>query len=157
MFVVDLLIGFKGVEAINTDREEESKQFIATARTRFNLTSFKDIYENSISDHQVILGNQDDYPQWIQQRIYCADNNRADKSGITTVMATDDYPLPSLETLYDIPSIETLLLMNQFVVDLGSISRLPNLQHLSVSANKLNLGPHPTLKRHFHHEIHSYH
>ncbi|EGG17452.1 hypothetical protein DFA_08447 [Cavenderia fasciculata] len=136
-------IRFKGIEAIDEDEGEISKQFKSTA-TRFKLLAFKDILENSVSSHQLILHRVfKDYPQWIQQRISL---DRADTSNITTALVTyhRSSPLP-LESLYDIPSIETLFI-NQITVDLNHISCLSNLQRLSVHAHKLKLGPHTTLK-----------
>ncbi|EGG17420.1 hypothetical protein DFA_08415 [Cavenderia fasciculata] len=156
-------IRFKGIAPINdppqvsrmlcmSGKVYKSERFIATA-TQFKLLSFKDILENSISDHQVILNvldDDDDYPQWVQQRIY-AENRVADKSGITTVLVlvrTDLSPTQP-ESLYDIPSIETLFISCRCnaVVDLGSISLLPCLQRLSISTGKLEISRHHTSLR----------
>ncbi|EGG17418.1 hypothetical protein DFA_08413 [Cavenderia fasciculata] len=149
-------IRFKGIEVIS-GYGEISKKLKATA-TQFKLLSFKDIYENSIPYHHVILpadhqsDNQNDslveYPQWIQQRISIAD--RVDKSNITNVLVRD-YQAKSIQSLYDeIPSIETLLFnkpnQTQLLLDLGSISLLPRLQRLGVYAHDAIIGPHPTLK-----------
>ncbi|EGG17416.1 hypothetical protein DFA_08411 [Cavenderia fasciculata] len=142
-------IQFKGIEAF-TDKGKISRQFKATA-TLFNITSFKDILQNSISDSQVILsrGNFQNYPEWIQQRISAdnrVDNNN--KSSITTALVNDYYQ-PPLETLYSVPSIEAIFI-HQYRddrLDLNHISRLPNLQRLSVSTNKsISIGKHTTLK-----------
>ncbi|EGG19209.1 hypothetical protein DFA_02457 [Cavenderia fasciculata] len=143
------LIRFKGLEAIDTYKREISERFKATIN-QFNLSSFKDILENSISDQCVILkdiGNLDDYPKWVQQRI--TTNNRVDKSNIKTVLVRD-YKTTSLPSIYEeIPSIETLIIdgpTDYAVVDLTSISLLHHLQHLLVCAHQLELGPHTTLK-----------
>ncbi|EGG17455.1 hypothetical protein DFA_08450 [Cavenderia fasciculata] len=147
IFSIRRLIRFKGIAAVDENKGRISLQFIATA-TLFNLNTFKDILENSISDHQVILNipDLDKYYQlkWIQQRISSA--NRADKSGITTALVTNVLSIP-LKQLYSIPSIETLFI-NQYgdLVDLGHISVLPQLQRLSVHAKHLILGQHTTLK-----------
>ncbi|EGG19210.1 hypothetical protein DFA_02458 [Cavenderia fasciculata] len=129
---------------------------------QFNLLSFKDILENSISDQCVIIYNLSDYPKSIQQRLSL--KNRVDKSKITTALV--DYKSTSLQSIYDdIPSsIETLFINRdcdpdrdftaQIVysgydtkdVDLGSISLLPNLQRLDVSARNVKLSPHTSLK-----------
>ncbi|EGG17442.1 hypothetical protein DFA_08437 [Cavenderia fasciculata] len=128
-------IQFKGIEAIDTNQQNESKQFKATA-TRFKLNSFKDILEN-----------RHDYPQWIQQRIY-ANRDRVDtRSGITTALATYDLPKP--DSLYSMPSLETLIINNgtqKSFIDLTDISQLTSLQKLSINAHQLKLGPHPSLK-----------
>ncbi|EGG18831.1 hypothetical protein DFA_02570 [Cavenderia fasciculata] len=100
-------IQFKGTRA--TDHR-------AISATLFKINSFKDILENSVSDHQV------------------------ERKKVTPP-----------KSLYDTPSIETLFIKadqqdKETTVDLGSISRLPSLQRLSVHAHKLNLGSHTTLK-----------
>ncbi|EGG24186.1 hypothetical protein DFA_06333 [Cavenderia fasciculata] len=160
------LIRFKGIEAI-TDKGEISKQFIATA-TQFKLNTFKDILENSVSDQHVIFGEfcvlspiVDTYPQWIQQRI-SATIDRVDKNNITTALVTN-YQQPTIQSLYNIPSIKTLFIINKTkkerqeylfyhnysnsVVDLGSIALLSRLEHLSVyGVKQVKLGQHTTLK-----------
>ncbi|EGG17422.1 hypothetical protein DFA_08417 [Cavenderia fasciculata] len=142
-------IQFKGIEAI-TDDGYTSRQFIATA-TRFKLNSFKDILENSISNHQRMpsfLFDRLNYSKWIQQRITL---DRVDKSSIKTVLAnyahTYAYQM-LIDSLSSIPSIETLLInhQNDTNLSLDSISRLPNLQRLLVRAEYFKLGPHTTLK-----------
>ncbi|EGG24161.1 hypothetical protein DFA_06307 [Cavenderia fasciculata] len=164
------LITFKGIGLI-TEKGDISQQFQATA-TRFNLNTFKDILENSISDQHVIFGefnnnNNDNYPQWIQQRINIYRDS--DKSNITTALVTNyqassTLQLGSLFNNIDMwPSIETLSIINGTkqqrqeytfyynlispVVDLGSIERLPRLERLSVyGVKEVKLGQHTTLK-----------
>ncbi|EGG19065.1 hypothetical protein DFA_02309 [Cavenderia fasciculata] len=144
-------IQFKGIEPIDIDKGDISLKFIETVN-QFNLLSFKDILENSISNQHVILVKEDDkeeedYPLWIQDRIYYT-NNRVDKSSSITTAWVEEYKPKSLDSnlLYKIPSIETLFIYHSRV-DLGSISLLPNLQRLSVRGNTLNqLGPHSSLK-----------
>ncbi|EGG17450.1 hypothetical protein DFA_08445 [Cavenderia fasciculata] len=135
-----------GIEPIDTDYGETSKQFIVTA-TRFNLNSFKDILVNSIlSNHQVILGNQDDLPQWIQQRVIYQKIVDKSKSGdIKTALV--EYTSP-LSPIYSAPSIETLFINESYdqSVDLDSISLLPRLQRLEVRAGRFNIGRHTSLK-----------
>ncbi|EGG17426.1 hypothetical protein DFA_08421 [Cavenderia fasciculata] len=93
---------FKGIgEAIDTDSGHESIHFKSTA-TRFNLLSFQDIYENSISDQHPILSDQTakktyKYPDWIQQRIYA--ESRADKSGVTTALVIDTFKVCLRDTI----------------------------------------------------------
>ncbi|EGG17427.1 hypothetical protein DFA_08422 [Cavenderia fasciculata] len=143
------LVSFNRFEAINTDNGYESEQFQQTS-TRFNLNSFKDILENSISDSQVILSDQKykDYPQRMT-----ANRDIADKSGITTALLKYlQKPIlnSDLKSLYnEIPSIETLFILHfdKTIVDLGSITMFPRLERLEVRARELlNLGPPPTLK-----------
>ncbi|EGG17417.1 hypothetical protein DFA_08412 [Cavenderia fasciculata] len=106
------------------------------------------IYENSISDHQVVLTDRKhhkNYPQWIKQRI--TTDNRVDKSNITTAFVSYGYQVISPQSLYSMPSLETLFIYQGGAqVDLGSISLLPNLQQLEVCAKRLILGTHTTLK-----------
>ncbi|EGG17445.1 hypothetical protein DFA_08440 [Cavenderia fasciculata] len=135
------LVKFKGIEVI-TDTGYESKQFKATA-TQFKLNSFKDILKNRILDQHVIClpdHHNDLYPQWIQDIIY--DMNRADQSNIKTAMVKNSQTTSKrLESLYSIPSIETLFIEEKdkdVTVDLN-IPLLPRLQHLSVRAQKLNI------------------
>ncbi|EGG19061.1 hypothetical protein DFA_02305 [Cavenderia fasciculata] len=148
-------IQFKGIEPIDIDKVDISLKFKGTA-TRFNLLSFKDILENSIiSDQLLILSKkqEDDnkeYPLWIQDRIYYTDN-RIDKSNnITTALVTHyQHKVLDSNLLYKIPSIETLFInepQHNGIIDLGSISQLPNLQRLSVQAHLLKLGNHSSLQ-----------
>ncbi|EGG20255.1 hypothetical protein DFA_07378 [Cavenderia fasciculata] len=144
------LVKFKGIEFI-TDNGGKSDKFIATA-FHFNINSFKDILENSISDHQVDHSHYQNnhLPQWVRQRIYATE--RADKSGITTVLVNDCLPSLPLQPLYDIPSVETLFIdqsgnpYDPRVIDLDAISQLLCLKRLSLRLNEIKLGPHPTLK-----------
>ncbi|EGG19205.1 hypothetical protein DFA_02453 [Cavenderia fasciculata] len=151
-------IQFKSIQVIDeSNKGDISEQFKATA-TRFNLLSFKDILENSISDHQVIdhfeqgqqylqkNNNNNNCPQWIKDRISTL--NRVDKSSITTALVSryDEFA-KSLQDLSS-SSIETLFINQRFnsIVDLASISQLlPNLQRLAVRSSGLKLGPHPHL------------
>ncbi|EGG17331.1 hypothetical protein DFA_08326 [Cavenderia fasciculata] len=103
-------IGFKGIRVFN-DNGYISKEFKATA-TLFKLLSFNDILKNSISDRQVLLPvpdqyKIDDYPQWIKDRITL--NNRVDKSTVTTVLVKNPQTT-TYQSIYDIPSIETLFI-----------------------------------------------
>ncbi|EGG19152.1 hypothetical protein DFA_02399 [Cavenderia fasciculata] len=103
--------------------------------------------ENSVSGHQVMIPKcyrPDDYPTWIQDRITAGPKKIVDKSRtiITTALMNDFEPL-SIDSLYKIPSIETLFINNQqreTVVDLSSISRLPNLQRLEVCSRWFKIG-----------------
>ncbi|EGG18815.1 hypothetical protein DFA_02554 [Cavenderia fasciculata] len=153
------LIQFKGIRVIDDKGRCKSKQFQATA-TQFKLLSFKDILENSISDQQVILSDEEvdkRYPKWIQQRISASAATRVDKSNITTALVMHNTLGPTVLNIAcrDIPSIETLIIndhdyqndRNTVVIDLDSISQLPNLQRLVVSTKWLNrLGHHPSRK-----------
>ncbi|EGG17335.1 hypothetical protein DFA_08330 [Cavenderia fasciculata] len=102
-----------------------SVQFIS-ATTLFKLNSFKDILENSISDQQVILPHInnntieyqyrfDDFPKWIKDGITAVkrdnnnNNNNNNKRNIKTALMTDYQPT-TLQSLYEIPSIETLFI-----------------------------------------------
>ncbi|EGG17254.1 hypothetical protein DFA_08244 [Cavenderia fasciculata] len=148
-------IQFKGIEAIN-DNGYISKQFKSTFN-QFNLSSFKDILKNSISDHQVIvpeqnnlikdpLHNINDYPKWVQQRIT---PNREDTSNITTALIHYYESVEtSLKRIYDMSSIETLSITDRYVkvVDLTSISLLPRLERLVLCVHSLKLGTHTSLK-----------
>ncbi|EGG17333.1 hypothetical protein DFA_08328 [Cavenderia fasciculata] len=141
-------IQFKGTRVFD-DNGHISHPFYETALL-FKLFSFKDILENSVSDNKVLLpekGTHSFYPQWIKDRINV---NRNDQSTITTALMVH-YESESLKSLYKVPSIDTLFAGHGYdkqgqLFDLGSISLLPNLQRLVVSAYKLNLGPHTTLK-----------
>ncbi|EGG19148.1 hypothetical protein DFA_02395 [Cavenderia fasciculata] len=127
------LIQFKEIGGPITSKGEISQQFKATA-TRFKLKSFKDIMANSISNPQ-----QND---WITS------NREQDTSNIETVLVKDhEYKLIDSH-LYNIPSIETLFISYQNLneLDLTSISRLPNLQRLSVRTIRVILGAHISLK-----------
>ncbi|EGG17346.1 hypothetical protein DFA_08341 [Cavenderia fasciculata] len=158
------LVQFKGLRLIDSKgpfikKGYISEKFIATA-TQFKLFSFNDILENSISDQQVILPLDEktkDFKDWIKQRINVNDRVAdKDKSNITTalVMYSKASMGTILESLYSIPSIETLLIKDHedstdgigSFVDLDCISLLPNLQRLSVRIDVLNLGHHSTLK-----------
>ncbi|EGG15321.1 hypothetical protein DFA_10155 [Cavenderia fasciculata] len=139
-------IKFKGIDVIDNKEEpaEISKQFIATI-SRFNLNSFKDILDNSISYQHVVLHDlyYKRYPKWIQDHLYSG--NIVDKSNITTAIVLHDSK--TIESLYDIPSIETLYITyNESNAMNLAISRLPNLQRLEVSAWRLDLDKHESLK-----------
>ncbi|EGG17453.1 hypothetical protein DFA_08448 [Cavenderia fasciculata] len=142
-------IKFKGIEVIDKENGDISKQFIATS-TQYNINSFQEILENSISDQHVMILSREitDYPQWIQQRISISADRVNKSSDITTALVTKYQPtLSPLDSLYDIPSIETLIInKNTTALDLNHISRLPNLKRLSVHAKGLELDPLPTLK-----------
>ncbi|EGG19211.1 hypothetical protein DFA_02459 [Cavenderia fasciculata] len=145
-------IQFKGIKPIK-DNGQQSLRFRVTFN-QFKLLSFNDILENSVSDQYVILPDVyylSEYPKCIQDRISA---NRDNIKGISTALVNHDRSIVSAKklcdktwaTLYKMSSIETLFINHQDVLDLGSISLLPNLQRLSMNATKLNLGPHPFLK-----------
>ncbi|EGG19138.1 hypothetical protein DFA_02385 [Cavenderia fasciculata] len=146
------LIQFKGVgELINIEKREISKQIFATVN-RFNLLSFKDILDNSISAHHTIIDS---------------DIENRDTTNSTIVLVKDYQFIPCI---YTVPSIETLIINDQReikdpdeyedeyssyyyqkeeeeMVDLGYISQfLPNLQRLDVRSFLLQIGPHSSLK-----------
>ncbi|EGG19154.1 hypothetical protein DFA_02401 [Cavenderia fasciculata] len=140
------LIRFKGLEIIDKDHTVISELFQAIVK-RFNLLSFRDILLNSVADQHIILPDKDKtkkiiYPEWIKDHITAG--NRGDKSNgnITTAL---DY---GFNDIYDIQSIETLYInQDKSKIDLGPISRLPNLQRLSVRCeDPFKLGQHTTLK-----------
>ncbi|EGG19155.1 hypothetical protein DFA_02402 [Cavenderia fasciculata] len=140
------LIRFK-VDVRVFDKGIVSDKF-TTIVNRFNLNSFKDILDNSISNQHIIVPPNKNYPKWLKDRISA--NNTADTSCVTTVFLNYDESNSSkqLDSLYKIPSIETLFIHDlgeNSVVDLTSISSLPNLQRLTVCAGELNLSPHTSL------------
>ncbi|EGG19063.1 hypothetical protein DFA_02307 [Cavenderia fasciculata] len=144
------LIRFKGIRVID-DKGKISKKFLATV-FRFNINSFKDILKNSIPDQQVLLlVDHENYPYWIHPYIFAPveeEENRVDKRNITTALL-GDYEPTLINSIYKIPSIETLYIDphdHDGTLDLGSISLLPNLERLSICSNSFKLGQHSSLK-----------
>ncbi|EGG19143.1 hypothetical protein DFA_02390 [Cavenderia fasciculata] len=145
------LIRFKGIEVIDTDKTGILLQFIATV-SRFNLNSFKDILDNSISYQHIALFDQrcyNDYPKWIHDHIGAI--NIVDKSNITTALVYyDDNTSKSIESLYEISSIETLFInyseLRTMYLGSQDLSRLPNLQRLEVCGWRVDMDHHSSLK-----------
>ncbi|EGG17447.1 hypothetical protein DFA_08442 [Cavenderia fasciculata] len=113
-------IQFKGIRPIN-DRVTTTT---TTTTSLFNINSFKDILENRGG------GSADQL----------AKGKKVKATSLELVLVDSDT----------LSLIEELVIDNgedeETIVDLGSISQLTRLRHLSVKAHKLILGPHPTLK-----------
>ncbi|EGG19153.1 hypothetical protein DFA_02400 [Cavenderia fasciculata] len=135
-------IHFKGIGEPINEKGEISSQFTATV-SRFNINSFKDILENSISNQYVVLPDLY-HPDAILRH---TSTNRHNAGTITTVLV-NDYEQKFIDSLDKRPSIETLYIDHRYssTIDLGVISQLPNLQRLSVRVQEFNLGTHTSLK-----------
>ncbi|EGG19156.1 hypothetical protein DFA_02403 [Cavenderia fasciculata] len=134
------LITFKGIETIDTKSGFISDRFAATFN-QFHLNSFKDILEDriqSIKDQQIFLPDQD------KDLV----DEYDEPSNITTAFVIYGK-LESIDELYQIPSIDTLCINGQQpkdMMDLSSISLLPNLERLYIHTNRFEIDQHPSLK-----------
>ncbi|EGG17443.1 hypothetical protein DFA_08438 [Cavenderia fasciculata] len=157
-------IKFKEIRAI-TDKGHLSERFAATVN-RFNLKAFKQVFENSVSDHFVSVDDDSMVASqllssWISTRL--TQKNASVKAALLVVgepcveeligARLDDYinqRTSSLKSLghLDLPTTKELYIkyLNNLVLDLESVDLSPTVEHLSVFAYNVKIGSHQHVK-----------